>query len=989
MTKKLFLLSICLALVAYANAQSIPVNGTVTDASNDPLPGVNILEKGTTNGTQTDFDGNYTIDVGNDAILVFSYLGMKTQEVIVGNQTRINLTLTDDTSQLDEVVLIGYGSMRKSDLTGATSKIELESKATIPNTSVMQALQGSIAGLNVGMTTGAGSEPSFTIRGTHSLSAGRRPLVVVDGAIYEGRLTDFAPNDIESVNVLKDASSAAVYGSRASNGVILITTKMGTTEKPQFRLNTYVGVNIVSRMPEMNGPEERVQTLIDIAQADGNQNPVIENLFFDPGELDNFQKGITTDLDDIFLNTGIVRNYELSFSGRTKSTNYFVSGNYLDQKGVVSADSYKRYGLRVNLENTISDWLKIGIKSNFATNDFSGVGINYIDFGFASPFSRLNDDNGEEIRFIQGDRLFSNPVERNRIDDLDREYSLFGLTYAEMNAPFLKGLTYRINFSQNKRWTDRASFFGFDTYSGIDRNGFGTRTKNERSGYLLDNILSYENSFGKHFLNMTLLYSRENNKFSNFSGTATGFANDLLGYNFLSAGRTQTIATSASDNNALSQMGRFNYNYDNKYIVNATVRRDGYSAFGNDQKFGIFPSFGLGYILSNENFMKQSEVINNLKFRYSYGVNGNQAISSYSTLARVGFSNYFSGEETAITQFVSSMANSELGWETTASSNFGLDFAVLNNRFTGTIDYYRTVSSDLLLVKNISNMTGFSSIVDNIGEMKGNGLEVTLNSVNVKNQNFTWTTDLVYSRTRDEITRLYGNDFDEDGIEDDDRQNRWFIGEPAAVVTGYQPDGVWQLSDEIAGLIPEGFQPGDFRIKDLNEDGVLDNEDAQEVFAYSSPNFRISLNNNFNYKRFSLSVLLNSVWGGNGFYQGNNTLNPQNTSSLFWAPERANIPKVPYWTPTNPTNEYPRVNYQNPLNVPYLRDRSFIRLQDVSLAYDLTGYVQGFSSLRAYVSGKNLAIWAKEWYGYDPETGVGIGGVPSMANFVFGLQVAF
>jgi TonB-linked SusC/RagA family outer membrane protein len=989
MRNKNFLLCICLVLVTYANAQSIPIKGTVTDASNQPLPGVNIVEKGTSNGTQTDFDGNYTLNVGNKALLVFSYIGMKTQEVIVGNKTQINLVLMDDAAQLDEVVLIGYGSMRKSDLTGATSKIELESKATIPNTSVMQALQGSIAGLNVGMTTGAGSEPSFSIRGTHSLSAGNRPLIVVDGAIYEGRLTDFAPNDIESVNVLKDASAAAVYGSRAANGVILIATKMGTTEKPQFRLNTYLGINIVSRMPEMNGPEERVQTLIDIAQANGNQNPIIENLFFDPFELENYQKGITTNLDDSFIKTGIVRNYEMSFSGRTKSTNYFVSGNYLDQKGVVSADSYKRYGLRVNLENTISDWLKIGIKSNFATNDFSGVGINYIDFGFTSPFSRLNDDDGKEIRFIQGDRMFSNPLERNRIKDLDMEYSLFGLTYAELNAPFLKGLSYRINFSQNKRWTDKAYFLGFDTYQGTDRRGFGSRTKNERSGYLLDNFLTYENSFGKHSLNMTLLYSREHNQFSNFSGTATQFANDLLGYNFLSSGVTQTIATSASDNNALSQMARFNYNYDNKYILNATVRRDGYSAFGKDQRFGVFPSFGLGYILSNEDFMKQSEVINNLKFRYSYGVNGNQAISSYSTLARVGFSNYVSGQGTAITQFVSSMANSELGWETTASSNFGLDFAILDNRFTGTIDYYTTVSTDLLLVKNISNMTGFNSIVDNIGEMKGNGLEVTLNSVNVKNEDFTWTTDLVYARTRDEITRLYGNDFNKDGIEDDDLPNRWYIGEPASVITGYQPDGVWQLADQTAGLIPTGFKPGDFRIKDLNGDGVLNNDDAQEVFAYRNPNFRISLNNNFNYKRFSLAVLVNSVWGGNGFYQGSNSLNAQNTSSLFWSPERANIPNVPYWTPTNPTNEYPRVNFPNAFNVPYLRDRSFIRLQDVSLAYDLTGYVQGFSSLRAYVSGKNLAIWAKEWYGYDPETGVGIGGVPSMANFVFGLQVAF
>ncbi len=969
--------------------QQKSVSGKVIDTRNQPLPGVTVVIKGTTQGTITNSDGSYFIsNVPPNATLVFSFVGMRTQEVVVGSQTNVNVAMEEETIGIEEVVAVGYGTMRKSDLTGAVSKVDIGTKSTFPNTSVLQALQGSIAGLNVGMTTGAGSEPAYSIRGTHSLSAGSNPLVVVDGAIYNGRMSDFSTGDILSVDVLKDASSAAVYGSRAANGVILITTKMGTTDKPQFRLNSYAGVNIASRMPEMNGSEERIQTLIDVAQAKGNPNPVIENLFFDSFELENYQKGITTDLNDMFINTGVVQNYELSFSGKSKATNYFVSGNYLDQKGVVSADDYKRYGLRINLENTISDWLKLGIKSNFATSDYSGVGINHIDFGFVSPFARLYDDDGNEIRYIQGDQMFSNPLEKIRIKDLNMSYSLLGITYAELSAPFLKGLKYKINFSQNKRWTDQANFYGFDTYIGIDRKGYGSRTKNDAYNYLLDNIITYENSFGKHFLNMTLLYSREHNQYSNFSGTATEFGNDLLGYNYLSAGKTPTISTSASDNNSLSQMARLHYIYNDKYLANFTVRRDGYSAFGKDKKFGVFPSFGLAYILSNEDFMKQSEFINNLKFRLSYGVNGNQAISSYSTLARIGFSKYYSGEGTAITQYVSSMANSELGWETSAVTNFGLDFRILHNHLSGTIDYYKTVSSDLLLTKVISNMTGFGSIWANIGEMKNNGLEVTLNSVNVKSQNFTWTSDLVFSRSRDEITRLYG-DLDGDGKEDDDKQNRWFIGEPLGVFTGYQQEGVWQLADEDAGLIPAGYQPGDFRIKDINKDGEIDNEDAEKVYAYSSPNFRISLNSNFNYKKLSLSVMLNSIWGGNGYYMGNNTLNAQNTSSLFWSPERANIPKISYWTPTNPTNEYPRVNYPNGFNVSYLKDRTFIRLQDVSLSYDLTGYIKGLSSLRAYVSGKNLYVWAKEWYGYDPETGVGIGGVPSMSTFIFGVEMAF
>ena len=970
--------------------QQKSVSGKVTDSSGSPLPGVTVIIKSTNIGTISDMNGNYSLsNIPENATLKFSFVGMKTQEIAIAGQTTFNVILEEEAIGIDEVVAIGYGTMRKRDLTGAVSKVDVTTKSTIPNTSVVQALQGSIAGLNVGMTTGTGSEPSYSIRGTHSLSAGGSPLIVVDGAIYNGRISDFSPGDILSVDVLKDASSAAVYGSRAANGVILITTKMGTTGSPQFRFNSYVGVNSASRMPEMNGPEERIQTLIDVAKAKGIENPVVENLFFDSFELENYQKGITTNLDDIFIKTGIVQNYELSYSGRTEATSYFVSGNYLKQEGVVSADNYQRYGLRINLENTITDWLKLGIKSNFTTNDYSGVGINHIDFGFVSPYSRLYDDNGKEIRYPVGDMMFPNPLEKNRIQDLNMSYSLLGITYAELSAPFLKGLKYKINFSQNKRWTDQANFYGFDTYTGIDKKGYGTRTKNDSYNYMLDNIVTYDNTFKKHYINATLLYSREHSEFSNFSGTSTEFGNDLLGYNYLSAGKTQTIATSASDNNSLSQMARLHYIYNDKYMANFTIRRDGYSAFGNNKKFGVFPSAAIAYVVSNEDFMKRFGFIDNLKFRLSYGKNGNQAIGSYSTLARVGFSKYWDGQGTATTQYVSSMANADLGWETSTVTNFGMDFGILQNHLSGTIDYYQTKSSDLLLTKLITEMTGFGSIWANIGEMKNNGLEITLNSINIKKPNLLWTSDLVFSRSRDQITHLYGTDVNKDGKEDDDKQNRWFIGEPVGIFYGYQKDGVWQLSDQQSGNIPSGYKPGDFRIKDVNNDGKIDQIDAEEVYAYSSPNFRISLSNNLKYKKLSLSVMLNSVWGGNGYYMGNNSLNAQGTSSFLWSPERANIPKIPYWTPTNPSTEYPSVNYSNPFNVSYLKDRTFIRLQDVSLSYDLSGYIKGTSSLRAYVSGKNLYVWTKEWYGYDPETGIGIGGVPSMTTVVFGVEIAF
>lgn len=967
--------------------QTKVIQGSVRSIDGEVLPGVNIMEKGTSNGTISDIGGNFTLSVKSEkASLVFTYVGYETQTVAVNDQKTLKITLVEQSTGLEEVVVVGYGTMRKKDLTGSVAKVNMDSKATMVNTSVMQSLQGAIAGLNVGMTTGAGSSPSFTIRGTNSISAGNEPLIVVDGSIYYGSLQDFSPSDILSVDVLKDASSSAVYGARASNGVILITTRMGQTEKPEIRLNAYVGANIASNKPKMMGPEKYIQKLLDYRSAQGMQaDPDKIEEYLNPIEAQNYRDNKFIDPYDVVLQTGLVQNYDLSFSGKTNRTNYFASVNYNNQKGVVIGDDFKRYTIRLNLENNITNWLKLGVKLNFSESDYSGAMADLLQATYVSPYCTLYDDNGEMIKYPMDDQLSIHPLaEYKQKQDKDIRRSLFAIYFAELDIPYIKGLKYKLNMSQNYRWSSTGAFWGEDSYTGQSFKGKGNQAKGEAYSTLVDNIVTYDRLFGKNYFNATLLYSYEYNKGESLTGAAQDFATSILGWNALQSGKVQTVSTSAYDDRSISQMARLHYGYDNKYLATFTVRRDGYSGFGAGNKFGVFPSFALSYVVSKEKFMERFTALNNLKLRASYGLNGNQSIGRYKSLATLGFSRYAYGPESVITMFPNSMSNADLKWESTVTTNFGVDVSVLDNRLSATLDVYFSKSNDLLLQQSLPYMTGFSSVWSNIGEVENKGVELTLNSINIKNKDFNWGSDFTFSLVRNKITALYGKDADKNGVEDDDIGNGWFIGKPIGSIFGYEANGIYQLTDEI----PTGFKPGYFKIKDVDgKEGIT--LDDRSAYANSAPNFRFSLNNDFNYKGFGLSVMINSVMGGNKYYMADNSyaLNP---NAHF--PGRLNMVDIPYWTPERPSNDYPVINYTPGYGHAFLQSRSFVRLQDVSLSYTFGNELLrkvNMSTLRIYVSGKNLYTWTN-WVGYDPETGQSVfGGVPSMRSFVCGLNVSF
>lgn len=963
------------------------IKGVVTNSSGERLIGMSVIEVGTSNGTTTNTQGEYSIKLTKSANvrLSFSYLGYESQILPVGASNIIDVELKESNSIIDDVVVVGYGTMKKKDVTGSVVSFNADKAAMLPNTNILQALQGAIAGLNVGMTTGAGSTPSYSVRTTTSITADSNPLIVVDGAIYNGSLNDFATSDIQSVDVLKDASALAVYGSRAANGVIIISTKMGSSEKPTISINSYLGVNTNTNKPKMLNGEKYIKKVLDWRVANNLEvdNSKIES-YLNLEERENYRNGKTIDPYEEVIQTGFTQNYSASVSGRTTGTNYFAGLNYNSQNGVLKGDDYKRLAMRMNLDSRLTSWLLVGFKANFAKNDYSGVSANLINANYMSPYGSYYDDKGEMIRYPMGDQLVPNPMQDYyQKQDLDVRKSLFGIAYTEIEAPFLKGLKYKISYSHNYRWSSTGSFEGLDTWNGAASKGKGSLSEGAASDYIIDNILSFDKTFAsKHYVNATLLYSYEHNGGDSKTLAANTFADTSLGWGKLELGANQSVSSSFYTDNYISQMGRFHYGYDNRYMATFTVRRDGSSRFGAGNKFGVFPSAAVAWTASEEEFVKSIDWISNLKIRTSYGLNGNSAVARYGSLATTGNNRYVDGSTQLITQYIATMENAKLGWESTKTLNFGLDFSVLKSRVSGSFDYFLSRSNDLILSQSLPIMTGYYKVNANIGETKGRGMEITLNSVNIQSRDFNWSTTVNFSRYRNEIVHLYGKY--KDGKEEDDRSNSWFIGEPIGVFYGYQTDGIWQIGDDI----PSGFKPGFFKIKDIDGKPGISTDD-RSVYAYTDPNFRFSIMNNLSYKNIMLSIMINSVQGGNGYYMAENkyALNPN-----AYFPDRLNMVDMPYWTPENPSNEYPVINYSPGNGHYFLQDRSFVRIQDISIAYNFNKTLlkkAEIKGLKVYASGKNLYTFTK-WKGYDPEAGQSVWeGTPSMRTFIFGVELTF
>ena len=978
------------------------ISGKVVDESGNSIPGVNVYVKDTNIGTLTDFEGNFKLMVPDDEEeLVFSYVGFSTEVVNINNRTEVNVTLKEDISTLSEIVVVGYGTQKKKDLTGSIAHLDLKESQMAGTSTLVQALQGLAPGLNAKMGSGAGAAGGLSIRGKTSLSADDDPLIVVDGMIYYGNITDFNMNDIASIDVLKDASAAAVYGSRSANGVIAITTKQGTTEKPKFNFNMYYGVQSLSNTDRINvmDAEQYATRLVDYSYqqdlydwyktnpASADDRPVrpditdrelVSTYLRTEEEKNNYLNGYEIDWVDEVLQEAPTQFYNLSVSGKSKKTRYYISTSYTDQEGIQKNDLFKRLTFLSKLETEITDWFSLEFNPQYIHRDYSGVSASLSEALEASPLGNKYDEDGNYPLYVAGESYNYHPLGYVNIDDNEIRDNIRLAFKGKFDIPKVEGLKYEINYQKNYYFSHTYRYYPTTVPDGAKNDGYGYKDQSTSSKSLINNLITYNKIFGDHRVNVTLLHSEEQLDGEGTVSTGYGFASDKLGYNSLEVAETQQINSSAYEEITRSFMGRVTYAFKDRYLLTGTIRRDGYSAFGTNKKWANFPSLSFGWVVSEESFLQTSNVINYLKLRLSYGVNGNQGIGRYNSQSIMSSTSTVFDGATAIGIYSGSLGNSELGWETTLTGNIGLDFEILNKRLSGSVDVYKSTTSDVLVERAIPRASGNSSVWTNIGGIENHGVEVSLSSINVQTKGFSWNSGFTFAINRNKITELYDDVTEDIG-------NGWFVGESFYAIYGYQSDGIWQESDLFNDQIYADYYPGQWKIVDQNGDGEITADDDRKIVGNTSPNYRFSLSNQFSYKNLSLSIFINSIQGGNGYYMASNTgsLVAGGTDSAY----RLNRTAIrQYWTPDNPVNDAPGM-YNNPKIAPSVyQDKSFIRLQDITLAYQLNlkSLEQiGIESPKVYVSGKNLHTWTK-WSGWDPDVDNYV-----MRSVVVGLNVNF
>lgn len=992
-------------------AQNTIISGKVTDADGNPLGNVSVVIKGKSIGTTTATNGTYQLSVTNPSgnTLVFSSVGFADKEVSQLQGNTVNVQLERSSQSLDAVVVVGYGSQRKKDLTGAISQIKVTQLENENPQSVQDALRGNIPGLNISQTNAASAKGGgdLLVRGKSSIRAGTSPLIVLDGVIYPGQLSDINPNDIATIDVLKDASSAAVFGAKSASGVVLITTKKGTRTKPTITLNSNIGFSELAQNEELydgpgfvnwrtnvqkarnasstklyifDDPRTLPSNITQTQWMDGRTGDPVEiwldRLGMKPIEIKNYKAGKTIDWYGMMFQKGLRHDHTVSLSGKKDEVSYYMSFGYTDNEGVIVGDRFKTFRTRINLEGKVARFLTTGINMQFSDRDESQVPVNWGQMVNASPYGEVYTDDGKELRDSPNDDIGnnSNPFMDNTYTNrLQKNNTLFGSIYAKGNLPL--GFSYQVNFTP--------SFDFYRYFNGISarhvsyrvRKGVATRTEQTTYNWQVDNLLKWDRTFGKHQFNVTFLYNAEKYQSWRDQIDNEGFdPSDVLSYHNIGAGIKPVVSSDDQVSTGNALMGRMNYTFMDKYMLTASFRRDGYSAFGQRNPYADFPAIALGWVFSEEKFMEKFKWIDNAKLRLSYGINGNRDIPRYEALAELTTGKYQyvtpSGAIVPVSQlYVNRMENPELKWEKTSSYNAGLDFTVLGNRLSGTIDVYMKSTKDLLILRALPTVIGFDNVLTNLGEVQNRGFEIGLSSTNIERRNFVWRTTLNFWLNRNEIKHLYGpvNIYDATGKligqqEKDDIANKWFIGHDLDEIWDQRVIGTWKESEKTEAAKYK-VTPGDFKLEDANGDGVLNDLDRQ-FLGYRTPRFQWTLRNEFTvYKNFDFSFQLYSNWGQMSDY------NQAKNNSGFQ--DRQNSYKFPYWTVDNQIDNYAKLyssNGQSSFSV--YRKTSFIRLNTVALSYTIPKDILQklkVESLKLYINVTNAAMYAPSWDFWDPE----------------------
>ena len=988
----------------------VSIKGTVTSTDNSkPLAGVTVTIEGAAHGATTTDDGSFTIaNVPPAGHLIFSFIGYKTQTVAVAGQTTINVSLELETNTLDQVVVIGYGTLQKKDLTGAVTQFKASTVENENPAQVADMLRGNVSGLTISQTNSASAKGGgdLQIRGRSSINAGTTPLIVVDGVIYPGSLSDINPNDINTIDVLKDATSAAVFGAKSASGVIIITTKKGARGKPQITLNSNFGFGeLAMNQPLYDGPGfvgwrtdvlnsinvnhkpyqfDDPRTLPDsisldewMAYDNSQGDPIdvwLNRLKMYPVEIANYKAGKTTDWYNMMFQKGFRQDHTVSVSGKKDEVSYYLSANYSDNEGVIVGDDYQVFRVRANLETKIAKFLTAGINMQFADRDESQVPVNWGQMVNASPYGEKYKDSSTDLRDSPNDDVGNNInpfLDYTYTTRLQKTNTLFGTIYVKGDLPY--GFSYQVNFTPNYEFYRYFNGISAENFQYKSRGGVATRIDQTTFNWQVDNLIKWNKTYGEHSFDFTFLLNAE--KFQSWRDQMDneGFSpNDDLSYHNIGAGIKPVISSDDQVSTGDALMARMNYSYKQRYLVTASFRRDGYSAFGQKNPRADFPAVGLGWVFTNEKFA-HSEWLTTGKLRASWGINGNRDIGRYSALSNLNSGKYqyikADGSIVLVSQlYVNQLQNPNLQWEKTTSYNLGLDFGLFNNRLNGSFDVYKKETNDLLILRSLPDVTGFANVWDNLGQVNNKGFEVTLTSTNIRNKNFTWNTSVNFWMNRNEIKHLYGavDVVDSTGKvigqeEKDDVANRWFIGHALDEIWDLKVLGVWQQNeaDEAAKY---GVKPGDFKVQDVNGDGKYSDAD-REFQGFTNPRFQWTLRNEFTYKGFDFSFMIYSSWGQKQAY---NVV--KNNSGFI---DRQNSYVTPYWTPENPTNDYARLFSSNGsagFNV--YRYASFIRINNISLAYNLPKSVVSKASLQSFkvfITASNVAVIAPDWEYWDPE----------------------
>ncbi len=1002
--------------VLRTNQGNLTIKGTISDKTG-PIIGANVIIKGTTNGVITDIDGNFTLEnVKKGDILQVSFIGYSTKEIKISNNNNLHIQLDEDTQSLEEVVVVGYGSQRKSDLTGGVTAVGEDKLGLVSTNNLMDKLAGQIPGLNI--STGnaqPGEDQTLRIRGNNSLTASNDPLIVMDGIPYSGSLGDIDPDIIESMSVLKDASSAAIYGSRGSNGVILIQTKKGRQGKATVTYKGQVGMAETERRLDMMSGDEYLQYLYDYNHLKNGipYDQLTPESVLGADELANYKAGRTIDWQDKMFRQALVTNHQISLTGGTESTTYMASISRLRQDGVVRNTGMKRTNISLNINQNLGKWLKIGMSMQAIQKEYGGE-LPYLEAGLKmSPFGTYSDEEGNlEYYPMSRNTLFYNPMsDCDAIEDKTNR-NVFISTFADITLP-VKGLSFRTNFGYNYRNNFVGTYYGRNTLTGSKVDGAASIENTHYWDYTWENILKYENTFGKHKIDATGLFSIQETSKQYSKQSAESFVNDEGGYHNMAGGeKNKSLSSSLTETALLSYMIRLNYAYAGKYLLTLTGRSDGYSAFGANNKYAFFPSAAAAWNISSEEFMGNTRNwLDMMKLRVSYGANGNQGINAYQTLDRLSLTQYVWGDGGNTVNGVylptNGVGNPNLKWETTYTFNTGIDFGLFNGRLSGNIDFYIANTKDLLMNRTVPYMNGYRSILDNIGQTRNVGVEFALNSINIETKDFLWKTNVNFSLNRDKIVKLQENG-------KDDITNKWFIGEPTNVYYDYNVIGTWQTDDprwkclvekDNAGNIisekwgyytddwkeiQKGAEPGSAKLEDVDGDGVITADD-KKIIGSKLPSFLMSMTNNFTYKDFYMSFVLNGVFGQ--WRQ----MHDQNFDR--WMPEFNYLSGMNYWTESNPTNEMTSPSYVPYEKHSFYKRMNYVQLKNITIGYNIPKtFTQklGITSARVDVSVNNVCTFSniKNALNYDnakandDEKGVVVG-YPTARSYMLGLNVTF